>query len=486
MPGWLSRSLIIGCIFSLVWMAAIYSWTSGKRMPNVADLAFYLVAAPVALLICIWLALKAWGIASSQSVADTSDVKPILEFDNTHNQTAEQERHLSTVILATAIRTVHGNSADALSLKLRSGQASAELDAELCDSNGFPIFTGRIKDLDHTEFVDEFAEWGRENNKEIIVWSDEQWRAIYLGSAVIDELAQQALTHLQLDNYLQSNHSQGDLPPFPGLQLIVLTGENWGLTQRNFVTDWFCHRLINAGWPAEKISLRFEKQTLVTRAVMSIDRLMVEAFRLGQPYLALLLACDSLVGEATVADWEQAGKLFVGQAGNTVIPGEGAAGILFADEAQAGLVPTDAKSRLYRVAQGRRDKSADAGGQISSQLLIDITQDALASSQLKAEEIKLISSDTDHRSSRMVELMGMGFKLFPELDASDDYLTLASSCGDQGVVASLVSLILGHQHVVSCQDSQTSLCISNIDSHERTVAVVSCWNQLDAGSLKNT
>ena len=216
---------------------------------------------------------------------------------------------------------------------------------------------------------------------------------------------------------------------------------------------------------------------------MSIDRLMVETFRLGQPYLALLLACDSLIGEATVADWEQAGKLFVGQAGNTVIPGEGAAGILFADEAQAILVPTEAKSRLYRVAQGRRNKSADAGGQISSQLLIDMVQDALASSQLSAEEIKLVSSDTDHRSSRMVELMGMGFKLFPELDASDDYLKLASSCGDQGVVASLVSLILGHHHVVSCQESQASLCISNIDSHERTVAVVTPWNQVGAGSL---
>lgn len=473
MHGWLSRGLLIGGVFALVWLAVIYSWNTTNRIPNVVDVAFYFIAAPIALLIAVWLITKAWGLAVSQARVGAPSADSVLQDQNIVAHTAEQERDLSIAILASAIKVTHGRSADEVIAKMISNEASLNLDPELIDRSGFPILTGRIMDVDEAGLFIRLSEWAIANKKNDLVWTNEQLRAISFGSDVIIELAQQAVSHTQLETYLTEQGSQRDSISLSSLQLIAILPEAWGVDRRNYVADWFSYLIQEQGWPSEKITLRSERQSLLTRGVAAIDQLMLDGFRLSQPCFGIVIACDSSVGEAAIESLESSGKLLAGQDANSSIPGEGAAGLLLADAYNVNFMSIKTSAKMHRVIQNRRSKSADASGQISDQLLTEMVQDALAISKISAGEIKLICTDADHRASRVTELLGMGVKIFPELDSDKQYFTLTGNCGDIGAVASLAALVIGHHQVIT--EATSSLCISNIDSYERTVAVLSPW-----------
>lgn len=473
MSGWLVRGLFILGIFTLVWLAVIYSWSATSRIPNAADVAFYFIAAPLALLIAIWLIAKVWGLAISQPKVSAPTADSTLQGASDVDRTAEQERGLSLAILASAIKVTHGSSVGELTAKIVLNEASLNLDPDLTDSNGFPILTGRIIGIDETAQLNALSEWAIANKKISMAWTSEQLRAISIGSEVLTELAQQATNHPQLETYLNAQTDNQYVNILPSLQLIALLPEVWEIEKRNYVVDWFSHLIQEQGWPAEKITLRSEQQSLSIRGVAVINRLMLDTFRLTQPCFGIVIACESHVGEATIGNWESSGKLFTGQNANSVVPGEGAAGLLLADAHHTDLIASETSAKLHRVVQNRRSKSADAGGQVSDQLLIEMVQDALAISKVSVEEINFICSDTDHRASRVTELLSMGYKMFPELDSNKQYFKLTGNCGDIGIVASLAALVIGHHQVIS--EAASSLCISNIDSHERTVAVLSPW-----------
>ena len=149
---------------------------------------------------------------------------------------------------------------------------------------------------------------------------------------------------------------------------------------------------------------------------------MLNGFRLSQPCFSLIFGCESHIADATIEKWESMGQLHTSKDPAALIPGEGAAGLLLADAQQVKLMPEEAYSRLHRTVLNQRNKSADSAGQISDALLTEMVQDALTISHIPAEKISLIAADTDHRNSRMGELMGMGFKSFPDLDPNTQYL----------------------------------------------------------------
>ncbi|MES2049058.1 MAG: hypothetical protein V4447_11710 [Pseudomonadota bacterium] len=482
MKSWLTRSLFIGGIFSLVWLAVIFHWRTNNRMPNGGDLALYFFVLPVALLLAICLSFKAWSFASSTSAASESAASSAKLADGNaaaFESLAVHERTLSIALLASAIRTAHGSSAEELTANLKANEARLDLDPELTNQDGFPVLSGRIAAIDEAAQREALSSWSRMTGRAEVDWSTEQLRAIAIGSEVAIELAQQVVKHPELEPYIAALAKNCDLPALPMLQLMLLLPENWGGEKRQFVVDWFSHLIQQQGWPVAKMSFCPVVESSYTRALTVIDQLMLDTFRMQTPLqtcFAMVLACDSHLGEATIQDWEDSGKLFTGKngdAGKTQMPGEGAAGFLLADARQAQLMALETNVRLHRIVQNRRSKSIDARGNVADPMLQEMVQDALATSQISADQISLISSDTDQRSNRIVELMGLGAKLFPELDPATQYFKLASHCGDMGAVGSLAALALGHSHVAN--EAEPALCISNIDTHERTVAVLSPW-----------
>jgi hypothetical protein len=478
MQGWFGRSLLIGGVFSMVWMAVVYSWRVNNRLPNGTEVALYFVALPIALLFVIWLAVKAWRFANSPATpkssidASGSNSATTSKADATEH-VAVNERGLSIGVLSCAIRTAHGSSAEELAANLIANEARLDLDPELLNRDGFPVLTGRIADIDKGVQLDTLNAWGKLTGREYVDWSDEQLRAISIGAEVAVELGQQAIKHPLLEPYIAAIEKNRELPPLPMLQLMTVLPESWSLDQRQFVVDWIFDLIQQQGWPIEKLNSRAVLQSSPTSAMVVLDQLMLDSFRLSQVCFGMLIACDSNIGDATVQKWEDAGTLFVGKNGNAQMPGEGAAGVLVADEMQVQLMALETNVRLSRIVQNRRNKSIDVRGNPGESILEQMTQDALTISEISANKIAFISSDTDQRSNRIVELMSVGLKLFPDLDPTTQYARLTNNCGEMGAVASLAALVLGHFQALS--GAEPVLCISNMDPYERTVALLSPW-----------
>ncbi|WP_394777954.1 hypothetical protein [Undibacterium sp.] len=475
MRGWLGRGLIVVGTFVLVWLAVVFYWRSGNRMPNISEVAFYFIAAPIGVLIAMWLSVKAWGLATAQPASSTTAIaEPVVAGQiSASDRAVEQEKTLSLAILASSLRTARGASAEELAASLASNKTAFNLDPELTDRNGYPIMSGRVQDTDTGAQLAALAEWAINARLAAISWSDEQLRALALGSAVVTELAQRLIRHATLSDYLAARREKRDAILLPSLRLVMQLPGAWPAEQRSRAAQWFGHLVLEQGWPVEKLLPSTESPAAMPLALASIDRMMVDSFRQSQPCVAIVVACESHIDAATVEKWEEQGKLFDPQGSVALIPGEAAAGLLLADATQAQRLGLDGSAKLHRLIQDSRKKSADAPGFASEELLNGMLQRALDVAGIAAPEVALVSADTDHRSSRMIELISAGSALFPDLDPNTQYLKTAAGCGEIGAAAGIAALALGHYLIAN--GAAAAVCISNQDSHARSVAALSTW-----------
>ncbi len=470
---WLRNTLIISGTFACVWLATIFSWQADSRLPNALDVAIFFVVIPLALLIIFWLSHKIWQFVilrnnvSAPATLNTSndDKTKVDDFID------EQERYLTLNLVSAAIRTLHGNSPNELIARINENKTTFELDQELTDSSGFPMLTGRIPNIDISEQLQALQQWADSSKIEMPEWTPEQLRAITHGGQVVIELALQATEHAELDSFIFNAIADRDKQFFPVLQVIPLFPTHWSPKMCEFVGGWFEYLIRQQGWPSENIALLSVSNLHSTDTFATIDRLLVDFFRKKQPCIAMAIACDSNIGLATIEHWESLGKLPSSHRNGSIIPGEGAAGLLLADQQQSKLLTTEPTAQLHRVALGQHNQSTDGKERISDQVLVELVENVLLTSHIPAEKITFIASDTDHQVGKIIELMQMGTKIFPELDPITNYTKVANACGTMGSVAGLITLALGHHEAVS--NDGTSICLSNLDDYQRAAVVVS-------------
>jgi hypothetical protein len=486
MRRWGFLTLWVVATFTIVWLLTAYSWSTSHRMPTSTDIALYFVALPSALLSIFWLSSQAWEFAinSAKAKSEPGADSPLNAKSENLDITAERERGLAIAILASAIRTVHGDSADDLSTILKANEATLNLDPELKNQEGFPILTGRINNVDEDGQRDTLLNWLMVTGRAEVSWTNEQLRAIAIGSEVVTELAQEVVSHPLLEAYVNAHPDLKSAENLPMLQLIILMPQSWDNGIRSLVCDWFSHLIQEKGWPLEKIALVPQTKYSYTQGVTAIDRLMVDTFRQSQQCYGVLIACESHIGSASIENWESKGQLFTGKNEMSFLPGEGAAGLLLADEQQLKSNDAFQASKLNRVVQESMSKSADEAGKANHDLLAEMTETALQLSGVKAEQITLVTSDTDHRVNRMRELLNVGYQIFPDLDFNEQCFKVVNSCGMLGSVASVAALALAHHEVIN--NSGFVVSISNLDSHARTVGVVSPWNNIPSTESLNT
>ena len=474
MRPWISHTLLVSGVFIIVWFAMIVYWQATNRMPTSSDVVLYLFAIPAMLLATLWLIFKGVAIFSAKSNDPTaSQTKPDAEA-LAQARTAEQERALTLAILASALRTVHGQSADELASVLASKKAKLKLDSELKNGDGYPILSGRIESVNEDAQRDSISEWLTTRGAQEITWTSEQLRAQALGGEVVIELAQHAVTHPQLQDYMTASPNKRDTVALPMLQLRALLPTHWEAEKRTITAEWFIHLIEQQGWPSEKIALKSELPNDHVVPISMLDRLSVEAYRQSSPCFGIVLACESHIGDLTVSHWESTGRLFLGESNLGQIPGEGAAGMLLADAQQATLINPKSAAKINRVGQNRRDKSADDKGRSNAETLTGLTKDALLVAAINPEKITLVTADTDLRASRVVELMEMGITTFPDLDLGTQCFKIAASCGAAGAVSSLTALALAHHE--AAENSSFALCVNNQDGFARAAVIVSPWS----------
>lgn len=449
----LSTALSATLVLGVCWGAAIGWWRDQRRVPATWELIVCLCVLPIGLLLAFWGGRRVLA-GSSGNEAGTADAAP---QPVPHGP---PPRPPVLAIVAAALRLPHGKSTQALANALAGQRAGAEPDPELVDDAGLPVMTARSRAAGAEVLRDDILAWLAANGLAELRYSAEQWRALILATQVTAELAGQAMSLLP---------ASGD--PSRPLRLIPLLPDAWASAQRRAAGQWLEHTVAQCGWPAARIERA--RSTLPgpdeTSPAAPFVHLAHEAVLTNAPLSALIVACDSHVGGATVARWEADGCLFTASQLQGRVPGEGAAGVLVLDERQARLLEGAAGVRLDALQEARRENAVDAGRHVDPAPLAGVVRRALEHAGVAPADVAMVVADTGERTRRVLELMGAVAAL-SRLDPSDDIVRVGIASGDCGVVAFIAALALARHHALA--RAAPVLCVSNEDAVRRIAAVV--------------
>lgn len=462
-------ALLAIAIFGVVGAVMIVVWSVGERHPDGEDLVVYLIALPTLLWISLVFVFSFRDTQSPAWASSEDDAETAIEAQsNTSGKSPPS--HLS--ILAGAMKMPHGNSAAELFAAI-GGALRPTIDPALKDVDGFPILTARIDDTDEQAQRELVHKLEIESGGIPLDWSPEQIRALSHAYSVVAELSQIAAEHPALAHVSDSEHLFETSLNHHNLQLLLVHPPTWGQKHRVVAERWLLQAMEQQGLTKEKLTVvpRFSSESPEIEPMAFADRLALQAQSMGEACLAILLAYESFIGEKSSERWLQERTLFThtNEAGR--IPGEGAAGLLLASASEGVSTPLDSEVRLLRTTRMRRSRSADSPGRIHGNEIEGLVQDALSAASLTPNQITAVTSDSDHRASRMGELLALGNACLPELDHKAQFHAVAVHCGYAGAVSSLAALVLAYEKVAA--EGGQILCISNSDPYERAVTIVS-------------
>ena len=454
MRDWMKKALLIALVFGASWAGAVWYWRATNRMPATEDLVLYLLVLPLALLLVIWLGVKLVALLAAAPVA----VAAAAPSDAGLAPPAPDAPALA--ILASALRAPHGASPEELSGAFADNTARADLDPELVDDDGFPVMTARSVDAADAGLREEIGAWLADNDMPDVRLDEEQWRALAMGSAVAAELVAHAAGLLQPEGLA------------PMLRLMPILPQAWQLDQRRAAGLWLRQVAVQAGWPLARIALAAELPSDARGASPSavLGRLAHHAAGADESMVALMLACGSHLGEESISRWAGNASLFTSSQPQGLIPGEGAAGLLLADARQAHAIEGAPVILLHTVDEARRHNSADEAKRADSALLGTLTEKVLARADAQAGQVAMIVADTGHRTSRVLELMGLATAALPQLDEDADVIRVGAASGTCGAVPFMTALALARHHALE-RDAPV-LCISNEDAYRRCAALI--------------
>lgn len=450
LPGWLKFGLLAAGVFVLCWAGAIAWWRGSHSEPGAADLALALLALPLGLV------LAGWGIGKFAAT------RPAAAQPAAPTQAAQAASAAPMApplaILASALRSPYGASTEELAAAIAEERARPDLDSELVDDDGFPVNSARSLDAVDETLQEEINEWLALNGLTELHFSEVQWRALTLGTAVARELAAQAASELlPIDG------------PAPTLRLASLLPPAWTAWQRGAAIKWFQHTLAQFGWPAAAIVAADLPPASGEAAAALFSRLVQDSHTGNAHSVSLVIACDSQIDQDIVDEWAAKGSLLTPRRQQGRVPGEGAAGLLLTSLHTAQGIDGAMFAQLHPMLEGRRDASLDEVKRVEPKVMAELVQGAVQAAGLDLSQVAVIAADTDGRSNRTQELMGLASSALPQLDGSSDVARLGAALGSCGAVPALCALALAHHHALT---GAPALFVSNDDPDTCRVALV--------------
>lgn len=467
--------VLLSVIFLTVWIAIVFYWKTTARLPSETDLLLYLGLLPLAIAGVVWggytLATRQAKSASPDQ-ADSKD-KADKAAAEVARQGTEQEKDWTINIVAVSVQTPAGNTAADVLAKLKEGPIQAELDPELKDGDGFPIFSSRIPDLDVSETQDAFTQWLKNSSQPDLAWSERQYRALHLAALSMRELTNVVVQHADLAKYQllkEAGRNQQKLDAVLPLRLVLVWPQDWAVSHQLAASDWMKGLVSERGWPDSRIVVQGSKADSL-HPIALMDHITVSSRRGQLPTVGIMLACQSGIDQEHVDTLDAKSHLFNGKNTTGAMPGELAAGFVFADQHHTKLLGDLPASSLHRASWAARDKSADEAGRVTANLLSEVVGLALESAKLDITKIKHVIADNDHKPGRQAELAEMLTAKFPDLDCSKDAYKMAQASGSTQHAATVAALCIAHQYVV---DEQASvMCTSLHDAHLRAAVAMS-------------
>ena len=453
-PAWIVNSLIGGFVFLACWGISIAYWRSTRSSPDSGEFVAFLFAIPLALTCIAWLGARLILPRIAASIPAPVPAKAAAA-------PPAPPTAVPLAVLASALRSPHGASAEELAAAIAGGKSRADLDRELIDEDGFPVMTARSDAAGDAALQEEIAAWLAHRGMADLQFSDAQWRALILASAVTGDLTLSAIGAFA--------GTEGALPM---LQLVPLLPPDWHAAHRQAAAAWLRHMVERSGWAPDSLAILAEAPLNPGAPAPSavFSRLAHDTLQKAQPLAALVVACASHIDQACVDKWAAEGKLFTSSRPQGLIPGEGAAGLVLADLAQAHARQLTDFVLLDPVEEAQHGVSADDMKRVDPNVLEELTKRAIKRRNIDFTDVVMIVADTGHRSSRVLELMGYASVTMPQLDEAGDIVCVGVACGSSGTVPFITALALARHYVL--ERFGPVVCVSNEDAQLRQAALV--------------
>ena len=471
LQSWMSRILLAGFVVVAVWLLVISYWRISMHMPSTTDVVMYLVLTPVIFLLSVVMLKKLGAGLIAISGSANAGIAPSANVNTASEAESENTgRGWTLSVVAGSAITRLGYTADELMNALADKQPNFELDAQLVDQHGYPLLAARVDDLHEAETYEQFEQWLLAKGLPSAPWEQADKRALALVQVVYMELVQTLLSFPQLSELLSDSEINDPNRALPTINVITIFPKRWLDQQRQDVAVWLATLITQLGWPADKFQIHPYSYLSNSDPLTLIDQVNVEVNQQSLSGLYVFMATQSFMGEQAYAELQSERNAQGANGKVSFIPGEAAAGVVVADTLWAQKLGVEPLVRMHRIAQRKRDKSADAAGKIKPDVLMHSITDALVNAQIIAEQIGAVSADTDARASRIGELYEALSEVMPEMDLHARCFKMEAGCGVVGKVAGLLTLLAARQLVVA--DKQPVLCVSNNDEYERIAWVV--------------
>lgn len=473
--------LFLFLIFIVVWVIVIAIWQLSGTSPAGQDLLLYLIVLPLAVLLAV-LGIRA-AIGKIRKRGQSPDASAAADSPASGDDQDTQD--WPTHIVGAALRLPIGDDPANILEVLAEGRTRPELDDELVDTQGFPIFAARIPDLADEELEQSLDLPDSHADEPVLVWGTAQCRALSLADALIEDLATTALPELLATLAPDGDDASAkepsadtttdavDIEPARAIRVFFVLPRDWSAPYQQAAGGWLKKRLgalaEDAQWPPINVELLAPKSDseLLARLERWVRGLASEQAN----EVALLVSADSAISAEAVSQLDTQDRLFSQANPQGRIPAEGGAALILATDHSRERLDTEQASTAHRPALGRRDKSINARGRVDGQVLQDTARRALTYSEQTAEQVVCILNDAGVGSAQGVEAGEVTSGDFSHLDSTSECLHIGSACGDLGVTACVAALGLAHARTL--ETTAPVLVLGTQDEFERAALVVS-------------
>lgn len=447
---------MVVAVFCLTWLGALWLWQVQGREVSQSDLVVYLGLLPLVIVLLIVGFRWAWAGALASALAragganagsgKTGVVSPNVTID-------ENERDLTSVVLAAAINSVAGVEPCELLDAVKSGKPLPAPDESLTDESGLPVLSARCKGIvdgdwpqDLVALVAQVAcqqpDWGTMEPRIAL------WRALSLMTEPLRNVRQILLEMLQVQQGAQAiNTRDADAKERQAVRMLLGVSETTSEFERACLLAWVNHLMLE-DWPPETPAINLSVTPFHGAPegfLLKIDQILLSLRREKRNDLFIAAAAESLLDDAAIGRLSDKGRLYQTDERPTgVMPGEAAAVLLLGGSEWASSEESEKPTVLiHRLSITRRDKSIEAAGKGSCAQLAQVMQDALAVSSLSAGDIASMVCDADQHTQRATELFGGTLDQLPDLDPVEDFRLLGRVTGSMGMSSMLVSIAAG-------------------------------------------
>jgi hypothetical protein len=448
MSGILGKAFSVIAVFAVTWGSVIFYWRNSGTVPTGMEMLAYLGLLPVGVSSAGFMLRNAGRSLLDKAVA-AADAPAAADTPAAATAADAAPRPSSVAVLATDMRLGLDMDADAL-LAAVGALPRPGLDGRFHDRDGLPLLMCAAADLDDARVLQ--AQMGAFDTRAA------ERRAMALLEPVADSLLAQALLALPElevaeERVVAGLRRRDEQVVETVLAVELLVPADWSVSVRGFCAEWLQGRAEASGLDARRFTVDIGIAADAGEVWSRVQRI-ADAVGQGTPQWYLLLACSSAIDAGVVAAWLEENRILHRQNKEGMIPGEGAAGVLFA-------TPSPALVEVPRLWRPQRVEVAPQAGAAERRRQSEALARALVTGlALPPEQVQMVLHDADQRSELAVDASAAATAVNPDLDIGRQALALPVCTGELGPVLPLALVTLAHAHAVAAQSAALILGVS--------------------------